>query len=103
MPDGYSLGPNNRAAFSFRGSQTPASLQDIQRELARAWCLTLASQLGQALTVLEAIERQLDNLSPPVAARYRAASHLVRSVVLAFQDDGLAVIAVVISEVFLEG
>jgi len=102
MPDGCNREPGNKAAFSFRESQTP-TLQDIQRDLARVWCLTLASQIGQALTVLEAIERQLDNLSPPVATRYRAASHLVRSVVLAFQDDGLAVIAIVISEVFMEG
>ncbi len=102
MPDGCNREPSNKVAFSFRESQT-LTLQDIQRDLARAWCLTLASQIGQALTVLEAIEQQLDNLSPPVATRYRAASHLVRSVALAFQDDGFAVIAVVISEVFMEG
>jgi ATP/maltotriose-dependent transcriptional regulator MalT len=103
MPDGCNREPNSGVAFSFRGTQTPTSVQDIQRDLARAWCLTLASQIDQALTVLEAIERQLDNLSPPVATRYRAASHLVRSAVLAVQDDSLAVLAIVISEVFLEG
>lgn len=77
-------------------------MQDIQQDLARAWHLTLASQIDQALTVLEGIERRLDGVSPPVATRYRAASHLVRSAVLAFQDDSLAVLAIVISEIFVE-
>jgi ATP/maltotriose-dependent transcriptional regulator MalT len=103
MPDGCKLDPDGEGAFPFWDSQATPSLQDIERGLARAWRLTLASQIDQALTVLEAIERQLDNLSPSVATRYRAASHLVRSAVLAFQDDGLAVIAIVISEVFVEG
>ena len=62
----------------------------------------LSSQIDQALTVLEAIERQLDNLAPPLATRYLAASHLVRSAVVAFQDDSLAVLAIAISEVFVE-
>jgi DNA-binding CsgD family transcriptional regulator len=62
----------------------------------------LASQIDEALAALEAIERQLDGLSPTIATRYRAASHLVRSAVLAFQDDSLALLAIVISEVFVE-
>ena len=103
MPDGCNREPNGEAAFPFQGSQTPTSLQDIQQDLARAWCLMLASQIDQALTVLEAVERRLDNLSPPVATRYRAAFLLVRSAVVAFQDDGLAVVAIVISKVFVEG
>ena len=51
---------------------------------------------------LEAVDSQLDGLPPAVATRFRAASHLVRSAVLAFQDDSLAVLAIVISEVFVE-
>ena len=102
MPDGYDLERGGHAALPFCGSQTPAFLQDIQRGLARAWHLMLASQIDEALTALEDIERQLDGLSPPVATRYRAASHLVRSAVLAFQDDSLAVLAIVISQVFVE-
>jgi ATP/maltotriose-dependent transcriptional regulator MalT len=102
MPDGSDSEHGGPAAFPFCGSQTPASLQDIQRGLARAWHLMLASQIDEALTALEAIERQLDGLSPAVATRYRAASHLVRSAVLAFQDDSLAVLAIVISQVFVE-
>ena len=102
MPDGSDLERSGQAAFPFGGSQTPALLQDIQRGLSRAWHLMLASQIDEALTALEVIERQLDGLSPPVATRYRAASHLVRSAVLAFQDDSLAVLAIVISQVFVE-
>jgi DNA-binding CsgD family transcriptional regulator len=103
MPDGCNRQRNGETALAFCGSQTPASLQDIQQGLARAWHLMLASQSDQALTVVEAIERQLDNLSTPLATRYRAASHLVRSADLALQDDSLAVLAIVISEVFVKG
>jgi ATP/maltotriose-dependent transcriptional regulator MalT len=88
--------------FPFCGSRTPALLQDIQQGLSRAWRLMLASQIDEALTALEAVERQLDGLPPPVATRYRAASHLVRSAVLAFQDDSLALVAIAISQVFVE-
>jgi ATP/maltotriose-dependent transcriptional regulator MalT len=102
MPDGCDLERGGQVAFHYCGPQTPALLQDIQRGLSRAWHLMLASQIDEALTALEAIEQQLDGLSPPVATRYRAASHLVRSAVLAFQDDSLAVLAIVISQVFVE-
>ena len=102
MPDGCDL-ERGHAAFPFGGSQTPVLLQDIQRGLSRAWHLMLASQIDDALTALEAIERPLEGLPPSVATRYRAASHLVRSAVLAFQDDSLAVLAIVISQVFVEG
>jgi LuxR family maltose regulon positive regulatory protein len=102
MPDGCDLERGGHAAFPFCGPQTPVLLQEIQRGLSRAWHLMLASQIDEALTALEAIERQLDGLPPPVATRYRAAAHLVRSVVLAFQDDSLAVLAIVISQVFVE-
>ena len=102
MPDGCDSERGGQAAFPFCGSQTPVLLQDIQRGLSRAWHLMLVSQIDEALTALEAIERQLDGLSPPVATRYRAAAHLVRSAVLAFQDDSLAVLAIAISQVFVE-
>ena len=102
MPDGCDSVRGGQAAFPCCGSQTPTLLQDIQRGLARAWHLMLASQIDEALTALEAIERQLDGLPPPIATRYRAASHLVRSAVVAFQDDSLAVLAIAVSEVFVE-
>ena len=74
MPDSYNPGLTHETIFDFWDSQTPTSLQVIQQGLARAWCLVLASQNDQALTVVEATERQLDNLSPPLIhgiARYR--------------------------------
>lgn len=103
MPDDCSQERNGEAAFAFWDAQAPASLHGIQQGLARAWRLVLVSQGDQALMVVEAVERQLDTLSPPLATRYRAASHLVRSAVLAFQDDSLAVLATIISQVFVKG
>ena len=102
MPDGCDSERGGHAALPFCGSQTPAFLQDIQRGLARAWHLMLASRIDEALTALETIERQLDGLPPPVATRYRAASHLVRSAVPAFQNGSLAVLAIAISQVIVE-
>src|SRR5260370_23946596 len=102
MPDGCDSERGGQAAFPFCGSQTPVLLQDIQRGLSRAWHLMLASQIDEALTALEAIERQLDGLSPPVATGYCRASDLVRLAVLAFQSDSLAVLAIAISQVFVE-
>jgi LuxR family maltose regulon positive regulatory protein len=63
----------------------------------------LASQIDRAPTALEAIERQLDDLSRPVATRYRAATGVLRLAVVAFQDDRLAVLAIVVARVFVEG
>jgi LuxR family maltose regulon positive regulatory protein len=102
MPDGCDSERGGHATFPICGSQTPVLLQDIQRGLSRAWHLMLASQIDEALTALEAIERQLDSLPPPVATQYRAASHLVRSAVLAFQNDSLAVLAIAIWQVIVE-
>jgi ATP/maltotriose-dependent transcriptional regulator MalT len=102
MPDGSDSEYGGRTAFPIGGSQTPALLQDIRRSLSRALRLMLVSQLDQALTALEALERKLDDLSP-VATRYRAATKLLRLAIVAFQDDRLAVLAIVISQVFVEG
>src|SRR5882672_12827481 len=103
MPDGCDSERGGQAAFPLCGSQTPVLLQDIQRGLSRAWHLMLASQIDEALTALEAIDRQLDDLSRPVATRYRAATEVLRLAVVAFQDDNLAVLAIVIAQVFVEG
>jgi hypothetical protein len=54
MPDGCSRELNGEAVFAFRGSLTPAFLQDVQQDLAHAWRLMLASESGQALMVVEA-------------------------------------------------
>jgi ATP/maltotriose-dependent transcriptional regulator MalT len=76
---------------------------DFRLGLERAWHLMLASQTDRALVLLEAIERRLDNLSPPVATRYRAATEVLRLAVVAFQDDSVAVLATVIAQVFVTG
>ncbi len=103
MPDCYHSENDGEGAFPFSNSKTAASLQDIQRGLSQAWVMMLGSQIDQALMVLEAIERQLDDLSRPVATRYRAATEVLRLAVVAFQDDNLAVLAIVIAQVFVEG
>jgi ATP/maltotriose-dependent transcriptional regulator MalT len=95
--------PDGEAAYPFYGSRAATSLHDVQRDLAQSWRAMLASQTDQALTFVEAIERQLDNLSPLAATRCRAASRLIRSAVLASQNHSLAVLAIVISEVLAEG
>jgi DNA-binding NarL/FixJ family response regulator len=102
MPDGSDSERSGHAAFPFCVPQTPVLLQDIQRGLARAWHLMLASQIDEALTVLAAIEAQFDGLPPSVATRYRAALHLVRSAALAFQNDSLPVLAIAIAQVIVE-
>jgi LuxR family transcriptional regulator, maltose regulon positive regulatory protein len=103
MPDGSNSERGGEAVFPPYGSKTAASLQDIRQGLSQAWVLMLGSQIDQALTALEAIERQLDDLSRPVATRYRAATEVLRLAVVAFQDDNLAVLAIVIAQVFVEG
>ena len=103
MPDCYNSERDGEGAFPSCGSKTANSLQDIQRDLSRAWVLVLGSNTDQALMALEAIERQLDDLSRPVATRYRAATEVLRLAVVAFQDDSLAVLAIVIAQVFVEG
>ena len=76
---------------------------DLRLGLGRAWRLILASQIDQALTALEAVERQLDDLSLPVATRYRAATEVLRLAIVALQDDSLAALAIVVAQVFVEG
>jgi DNA-binding NarL/FixJ family response regulator len=95
--------PDGEAAFPFRDPRTAASVQDVQRDLAQAWRVMLASQTDQALTLVEAIERQIDNLPPPAATRIRAVSYLARAAVLASRNHSLSVLAIVISEVLVEG
>src|SRR5258708_33358998 len=103
MPDCYLSERHGEGAFPSFSSKTAASLQDIRRGLSQAWVLMLGSQVDEALTALEAIEQQLDDLSRPVATRYRAATEVLRLAVVAFQDDRLAVLAIVIPQVFVEG
>jgi ATP/maltotriose-dependent transcriptional regulator MalT len=73
-----------------RQNLTGASLPQIRRGLARAWRLVLAQQMAEAFGAIDRIERQLDDVPPPIAARLHAATQLVRAVGLAFQDDSRA-------------
>src|SRR3954462_15091198 len=76
---------------------TSASLPQIRRGLARAWRFMSTSQIDEALRTLEHIERQLDDILPPLASRLRAATELLRAAVLAFQDDSLAALVIAIA------
>jgi ATP/maltotriose-dependent transcriptional regulator MalT len=93
MPDGCKAELDGEVDFPFWGRQTPVLLQDIRLDLERARRMMPASQVDHALMVLEAIERQLDDLSLLVAIRYRAATKLLRLTVVALEGEGLAVIA----------
>lgn len=94
--------PDGEAAFSFRDPRPAASLQDVQRDLAQALRVILASQTDHVLTLVETIERQIDNLPLSAAMRCRAASRLMRSAVLASQHHSLAVLELIMSEVVEE-
>ena len=78
-------------------------ISDFRLDLERAWHLMLASRIDRVLTVLKGIERQLDDLPPPVATRYRMATGLLRLAVVAFADDNLAIPEIAIARVFVEG
>jgi DNA-binding CsgD family transcriptional regulator len=55
------------------------------------------------LKVLEAIERQPDDLPPLISTRYRMATGVLRLAVVAFGDNKLTIPAIVIARVFAEG
>jgi ATP/maltotriose-dependent transcriptional regulator MalT len=79
-----------------RQNLTGASLPQIRRGLARAWRLMLASRIDDALGAVGQIELQLDDMSPVVASRFRAATKLLRAAGLAFKDDSLADLAIAV-------
>lgn len=82
---------------------TSASLPQIRRGLARAWRFMSTSQVDEALDTLEHIERQLDDVPPPLARRLRSATELLRAAGLAFQDDSLAALAVAVAHLKRSG
>ena len=71
---------------------TGISLLQIRRDLARAWRLMLALQIGEALRMIERLELQLDAVPPANARQLRGATQLLRAAGLALQDDSLAVL-----------
>jgi DNA-binding CsgD family transcriptional regulator len=74
---------------------TGASLPQIRRRMARAWRSMLASRIDEALDMVKQIERQLGDLPPADAPRFRVATQLLRAAGLAFQDDSLGAVATV--------
>jgi ATP/maltotriose-dependent transcriptional regulator MalT len=76
---------------------TGASTPQIRRSLARAWHFMLASRVDEALGEIERIKLQLDDASPVLAKRFRAATQLLRAAGLAFQDDSLGALAIAVS------
>jgi ATP/maltotriose-dependent transcriptional regulator MalT len=82
---------------------TGSSLPRISQGLARAWRFMLASQVDEALCLLEHIERQLDDIPPTLARPLRASTELLRAAGLAFQDDSLAALAIAVTHVKQNG
>jgi ATP/maltotriose-dependent transcriptional regulator MalT len=82
---------------------TGGSLPKIRRRLARAWRSMVASRIDEALDTVEQIERQLGDVPPADAARFRAATQLLRAAGLAFQDDSLGAVAIAGSHVERSG
>jgi len=101
--DAPSLVTPTRYSPEFAATEIGIDVPDFRLSLERAWVLMLGLQIDQALTALEAIDRQLDDLSRPVATRYRAATEVLRLAVVALQDDNLAVLAIVIAQVLAKG
>jgi ATP/maltotriose-dependent transcriptional regulator MalT len=62
-----------------------------------------ASQVDEALDAIEQIERQLDDIPPPLAKRLHGATELVRAASLAFQDDSLAALAIAVTHLKQNG
>ena len=73
---------------------TGASLPQIRRGLALAWRLMLRLRVSEALAAIDTIELQVDDVPIPIAKRLGAATHLLRAVGLALQDDALAALAI---------
>jgi ATP/maltotriose-dependent transcriptional regulator MalT len=80
-----------------RQNQTGTSDAEIGRELAQIWRLMLALQIDEAVRMIEQLEPRLDDVSPVNARRLRAATHLLRAVGFAYQDDSLAVLPIAVS------
>ena len=99
LPSGpkRSLGESKLATLArcrTRQNLTGASLPQIKRGLVRASRLILASRIDEAFRAIDHIELQLDDMSPVVARRIRAATQLLRASGLAFQDDSSSALAI---------
>ncbi|MGL4961020.1 MAG: LuxR C-terminal-related transcriptional regulator [Inquilinus sp.] len=90
-PLGYLVGCRTRRNL------TGGSQSQVRRGLVQARRLVLASQIDEALCAIEQIERQLDDVPPAAAQRFRAAAQLLRAVGLAFQDNSLGALSIALS------
>ncbi|MGL4961037.1 MAG: LuxR C-terminal-related transcriptional regulator, partial [Inquilinus sp.] len=91
--------PTVGTLVEFKTQRNPAggSQFQIQRGLAQARRLMLASKIEEALGAIERIEPQLDDVPPAAAQRYRAAAQLLRAAGLAFQDNSLGALSIALS------
>lgn len=80
-----------------RRNLTGGSQPRIMRGLAQARRLMLAARIDEALGAIERIERQLDDVPPAAAQRFRAAVQLLRAAGLAFLDNGVAARSIALS------
>ena len=76
---------------------TGISVTKIRRDLAQIWRLMLTLQIDEALSRIEQLELQLDDVPAANARRLRRATQLLRAAGFAFQDDSLAVLPVAVS------
>jgi LuxR family maltose regulon positive regulatory protein len=88
---GYVLGCRTRRNL------TGGSQSQIRRGLARARRLMLASQIDEALAVIEGIEPQLDDVPPAAEQRFRAVVQLLRAAGLAFQDNSSGALSIALA------
>jgi ATP/maltotriose-dependent transcriptional regulator MalT len=78
-------------------NRTGTSVAEIRRELAQIWRLMLALRIDEAVCMIEQLEPRLDDVPPANGRRLRAATHLLRAVGFAYQDDTLAVLPIAVS------
>ena len=78
-----------------RQNLTGAALPQIRRGLVRAWRLMLMLRTTEAQEAIDQIELQLDDFSMAVAQRFRPAVQLLRAAGLALQDDSLAALTII--------
>jgi ATP/maltotriose-dependent transcriptional regulator MalT len=88
---------NTHGRWKPRQNPKSASVQEIRRDLARAWRLMLALQIDEAIRLVERLELQIDDVAPATARRFRCATQLLRAAGFALQDDSLATLAIAVS------
>jgi ATP/maltotriose-dependent transcriptional regulator MalT len=80
--------------YTLEQNLTGASLPQIRRRLSQARRSMLGLRIGEALDMVEQIERQLGDVPAADAPRFRAATQLLRATGLALRDDSLGAVAI---------